>query len=105
VARQASAIDQENVEQTVIVVVKQRDAAGHGFDEVFVRSGRVLKGEIQATREFHVKYRRADRNARQPEKIAAVEVASSQRAFHSQLLSISRSEVRQRIPFLRYEFS
>jgi hypothetical protein len=50
--------------------------AWHGFDQVFLGSGRVLKCEIQPAREFHVKHRRGSRKARQPEKITTVEIAS-----------------------------
>ena len=40
--RHTPAIYQENVEQTVVVVIEQGDAAGHGFNEVFLRRGRIL---------------------------------------------------------------
>ena len=43
-----SAIDQEDVEQAVVVVVEQGDAAAHGFDQVLLRGGRIAMLKIQA---------------------------------------------------------
>src|SRR6266849_4581767 len=51
------AIYQENVEQTVVVVIEQGDAAGHGFNEVFLRRGRILEREVQTPGKSHIKNR------------------------------------------------
>ncbi len=35
----ASAVDQENIEQSIVVVIEQRDATGHGLDQILLRCG------------------------------------------------------------------
>ena len=49
-----SAVHQEYVQQSIVVVVEESDSTGHRFDQVFLRSGRILQGEIQATRQFDI---------------------------------------------------
>ncbi len=43
-----SAVDKEHIEQAVIVVIKQRDARAHGFDQVLFRSvrGSRFEGDV-----------------------------------------------------------
>ena len=50
-----AAIDQENVEQAVVIVIKQRYAAAHRFDQVFLRRGGIHMLEIEAAGMFYVK--------------------------------------------------
>jgi len=78
----APAIDEENVKQTIVVVVKQGHAAGHGFDEVFLRRGRILKGEIQTEWKFPIKNWRGSSERSETQKIAAVEAAKHPRTKH-----------------------
>ena len=53
-ARQAAAIHEKNVQQAVIVIVEQGYSSGHGFDQVLLRCGRILEGEIQSTRRLQL---------------------------------------------------
>src|SRR5271170_2987589 len=43
----ATTVDQEDVEQTIVVVIEEGYAAGHGLDEIFLRGRRIQEGEIQ----------------------------------------------------------
>src|SRR5579872_591046 len=38
-ASYVATIDDKNIEQAIVVVVQERDAAGHGLDEIFLRRG------------------------------------------------------------------
>src|SRR5262249_16649834 len=49
-----SAVYQENIQQSIIVVIEKGDTPGHGFDQVFLRSGRIFKGKVHSTRELHL---------------------------------------------------
>src|SRR4029077_14389076 len=40
------AIDKENVQPSIVVVIQERDASAHGLDQVLVRSGRVFVFEV-----------------------------------------------------------
>ncbi len=66
------AIDQENVEQPVVVVVEERHAAAHRFDQIFLRRGRIHVAEIQAARMPHVKKRLGHRQAHGGERFEEV---------------------------------
>ena len=52
--REMAAIDQENVEQTVVIVIKERYAAAHCFDQIFLRRGGIHVLEIEAAGMFYV---------------------------------------------------
>jgi hypothetical protein len=52
---QLPAIHQKNIEQSVVVVVEERNTAAHGFDQVLLRRGGIDVVEIQAARMLHVK--------------------------------------------------
>ena len=54
---QMAAVDQKDVEQAVVIVVEQGHTPGHGLDEVFFGSGRILQCEVQPAGEFQIKNR------------------------------------------------
>src|ERR1700731_2809934 len=55
----ATAVHEEYIEQSVIVVVEKGDAAGHGFDQILLRGRRVLQSEVHSARQIHYESRRA----------------------------------------------
>src|SRR6516165_3176290 len=58
--RDSAAVNQENIQQAVVVVVEQSDSTRHGFNEVFLRRGRVLECEINSMPHVDVENRRHD---------------------------------------------
>ena len=55
------AVHQKDVEQAVIVVIKEGNAARHCFDKISLRGRRILQNKIQTLRAFHVKGWRGSR--------------------------------------------
>ena len=60
--RDVTAVDEENIEQAVVVVVEERNSPGHGFDQIFLRSRRVLQSEVNPVRQFLLEHGHAGRN-------------------------------------------
>ena len=52
-----AAIHQENIEEAVVVVIKQGDAATHGFDQIFLGRGGIAVLENRGRGEFDVEHR------------------------------------------------
>jgi hypothetical protein len=67
--RDAAAVDQENIEQAIIVVVEQRDAARHRLDQEFSGGGRILKNEINAPEGLYFEKRRGGSHRREIQEI------------------------------------
>jgi hypothetical protein len=70
---QTAAIDQKYVRKTVVIVVEQGDASRHGLDEVFLRSRRILQGEVQPAREFQIKNWSGGGKSRGTKEVPAVD--------------------------------
>ena len=49
-----AAIYQENIEQAVVIVIEERYAAAHRFDQVFLRRGRIYVFEVETFRMLYV---------------------------------------------------
>ena len=52
-----SAIHQEDIKQSIVVVVEEGNASRHGFDQIFLRCRRIAENEIQTMRQFVFKNR------------------------------------------------
>jgi hypothetical protein len=50
-------VDKENVQQAVVIVVQERDASGHGLDQVFSGSRGVAENKINPFRRAHLELR------------------------------------------------
>lgn len=51
-----TAVDEEEVEQAVVVVIEHGDSAAHGFGQVLGRGRRVLQGEVETRRRVGFEY-------------------------------------------------
>src|SRR5258706_12565901 len=52
---QAAPVHEKDVQQSIIVIVEQRNASGHGFDQMLLRSGGILQRKINSLRQLHFK--------------------------------------------------
>src|ERR1700722_9315287 len=52
----AAAVHEENVQQTVVVVIEERYPSRHGFNQMLPRSWRVTENKINTLRGLHLEH-------------------------------------------------
>ncbi len=70
-----AAVYQEDVKQTVIVVIEECHSAGHRFNEELLGRGRVFQSEAKPSGDFRFEDRQSAGHASQPKLAAGHDVS------------------------------